>query len=144
MADLVARGAIILVCDFALGHLANRLAPKFGSKPDEVHAALRKGLIPNAYAVPSGIFGLARAQNAGCATFACKLLDTDIWFRPARPFAPTRPRGLPLESGRSPSVLPCYTLAVAVADLPPSSRPITPHWCPRGPHDHQEERQQLG
>jgi intracellular sulfur oxidation DsrE/DsrF family protein len=32
-----------------------------------IHAELRKGLIEGAYAVPSGIFGLARAQNAGCA-----------------------------------------------------------------------------
>ena len=67
IADLVARGAIILVCDFAMGHLSKRLAAKFGRGADDVHADLRKGLIPNAYAVPSGIFGLARSQNAGCA-----------------------------------------------------------------------------
>ena len=28
---------------------------------------LRAGFVPGAYAVPSGIFGLARAQNSGCA-----------------------------------------------------------------------------
>jgi hypothetical protein len=65
--DLVEQGAIILVCDFAMGHLSNRLATKFGKKPDEVHADLRAGLISGAYAVPSGIFGLAKSQNAGCA-----------------------------------------------------------------------------
>lgn len=65
--DLVDRGAIILVCDFAMGHLSKRLATKSGRSADDVHAELRKGLIPGAYAVPSGIFGLARAQNAGCA-----------------------------------------------------------------------------
>jgi len=65
--DLVQRGAIVLVCDFAMGHLSNRLATKFGKRPDEVHADLRAGLIAGAYAVPSGIFGLAKAQNAGCA-----------------------------------------------------------------------------
>ena len=65
--DLVDRGAIILVCDFAMGHLSKRLAAKAGRGADDVHADLRKGLIQGAYAVPSGIFGLARSQNAGCA-----------------------------------------------------------------------------
>ena len=67
IADLVDRGAIILVCDFAMGHLSRRLAAKSGRTADAVHADLRSGLIPGAYTVPSGIFGLARAQNAGCA-----------------------------------------------------------------------------
>ena len=67
IADLVARDAIILVCDFAMTHLSQRLATKSGRSAEEVHADLRAGLIPGAYAVPSGIFGLARSQNAGCA-----------------------------------------------------------------------------
>ena len=67
MADLIDRGAIVLVCDFAMGHLSKRLATKFDRSAEEVHADLRNGLIQGAYAVPSGIFGLARAQNAGCA-----------------------------------------------------------------------------
>lgn len=67
VADLIDRGAIVLVCDFAMGHLANRLAPKTGRTSDAVHEDLRKGLVHGAYAVPSGIFGLARAQNSGCA-----------------------------------------------------------------------------
>lgn len=67
VADLLGRGAIVLVCDFAMGHLAKRLATKTGRSEGDVHADLRGGLVPGAYAVPSGIFGLARAQNAGCA-----------------------------------------------------------------------------
>jgi hypothetical protein len=67
VADLIDRGAIVLVCDFAMGHLANRLAPKTGRRADDVHEDLRKGLVHGAYSVPSGIFGLARAQNSGCA-----------------------------------------------------------------------------
>jgi hypothetical protein len=67
LADLVGRGAVILVCDFALGHLAKRLAGKTGRKSEEVHEELRNGFVPGAFAVPSGIFGLAKAQNAGCA-----------------------------------------------------------------------------
>jgi hypothetical protein len=67
MEDMVNRGAIVLVCDFAMGHLSKRLAAKTGRTADEVHLDLRAGLIRNAYAVPSGIFGLSRAQNSGCA-----------------------------------------------------------------------------
>jgi len=65
--DLIARKAILLVCDFAMGHLAQRLAAKATLQSDDVHKALRGGLVPGAYAVPSGIFGLAKSQNAGCA-----------------------------------------------------------------------------
>ena len=67
LADLLARRSIILVCDFALGHLAERIAEKTHRQPDEVHRELRNGFVPGAFAVPSGIFGLAKAQNAGCA-----------------------------------------------------------------------------
>jgi hypothetical protein len=65
--DLLDRGAIILLCDFALGHLSERLAAKHGQTTDDVHRALLAGIVAGGYAVPSGIFGLARAQNAGCA-----------------------------------------------------------------------------
>jgi hypothetical protein len=67
LADLLGRGAIVLVCDFALMHLAERLATKANRRPEEMHQELRNGFIPGAFAVPSGIFGLAKAQNAGCA-----------------------------------------------------------------------------
>jgi len=66
LADLMNRGAIILVCDFAMTNLSKRLAPKFNKTPEEVHADIRAHLVRGAYAVPSGIFGLIRAQNAGC------------------------------------------------------------------------------
>jgi hypothetical protein len=65
--DLLGRGAIVLVCDFALGHLADRLAAKNSRPAADVHRELRSGFITGAFAVPSGIFGLAKAQNAGCA-----------------------------------------------------------------------------
>jgi hypothetical protein len=67
LADMVQRGAIILVCNFALGHLSKRLADKLKRDEADVHSDLRKGFVPGAFAVPSGIFGLAKAQNAGCA-----------------------------------------------------------------------------
>jgi hypothetical protein len=65
--DLLERRTIVLVCDFALGHLSERLAEKTRRQPTEVHQELRNGFIPGAFAVPSGVFGLAKAQNAGCA-----------------------------------------------------------------------------
>ena len=65
--DLVQRDAIILVCDFAMGHLSSRLAAKRNESAEAVHQDLRRSLVPGAYAVPSGIFGLAKSQNAGCA-----------------------------------------------------------------------------
>jgi hypothetical protein len=64
--QLERRGAIPLICDFALGHLATRLAKAAGTTAVEVHAELRAGLIPGAVLVPSGIYSLAQAQNAGC------------------------------------------------------------------------------
>lgn len=67
LASFVERGAIILVCDFALGHLSKRLAARLKREAAVVHAELRAGLVRGAYAVPSGIFGMAKAQNAGCA-----------------------------------------------------------------------------
>ena len=67
LADLLGRGSIALVCDFALGHLARRLATKVKREQPDVHSELRAGLIPGSYLMPSGIFGLAKAQNAGCA-----------------------------------------------------------------------------
>lgn len=64
---LMQRGAVVLVCDFALGHLARRLATKSKREADAVHRELLDAIVPGAYVVPSGIFGLAKAQNAGCA-----------------------------------------------------------------------------
>jgi hypothetical protein len=65
--NLQARGAVLLVCDFALGHLAGRLAKVAGANHDDVHAELQRNLVPGAVLVPSGIFGAAEAQNAGCS-----------------------------------------------------------------------------
>ena len=63
----VEEGAIILVCDFALGHLAGRLATKANAEKEPVLAEMRASLVPGAVLVPSGIFDAAQAQNAGCA-----------------------------------------------------------------------------
>jgi hypothetical protein len=61
------RGLVCLVCNRALHGWADELAEKTKQKQDTVYAEMRANLIPGAYLVPSGIFALIRAQNAGCA-----------------------------------------------------------------------------
>ena len=61
------RGMISLVCNVALGNVGRRLAEQFKLDVAEVQANLRANLVPGAILVPSGIYALIRAQNAGCA-----------------------------------------------------------------------------
>lgn len=65
--NLVQRGALAVVCDFAMGHMANRLAQRMNLAKDDVHRELAANLVPGAFLVPSGMFGLMKAQNLGCA-----------------------------------------------------------------------------
>lgn len=64
---LEARGVISLVCNEALGNWASGAAERVKRDPDAVKAEWRANLIPGAILVPSGIYALIRAQNAGCA-----------------------------------------------------------------------------
>jgi intracellular sulfur oxidation DsrE/DsrF family protein len=61
------RGMILLVCNVALGNMGDRLATDANRPVPEVQAELRANLVPGAVLVPSGIYALIRAQNAGCA-----------------------------------------------------------------------------
>lgn len=61
------RGLISLVCNVALSNMAARMARKLQRDPEVVKAEWRENLIPGAILVPSGIYALIRAQNAGCA-----------------------------------------------------------------------------
>jgi hypothetical protein len=61
------RGLISLVCNVALGNWARQMARRYERDPDAVTAEARENLIPGAILVPSGIYALIRAQNAGCA-----------------------------------------------------------------------------
>lgn len=61
------RGLISLVCNVALGNWARGWAERTKRDPESVVAEARANLIPGAILVPSGIYGLIRAQNAGCA-----------------------------------------------------------------------------
>src|SRR5262249_18327577 len=61
------RGLISLVCNIALGNWSARAARRTGRKVEDVAAEARANLMPGAIVVPSGVFALIRAQNAGCA-----------------------------------------------------------------------------
>lgn len=61
------RGLISLVCNVALGNWAAAMARRSQRDPEAVKAEARENLVPGAILVPSGIYGLIRAQNAGCA-----------------------------------------------------------------------------
>jgi len=63
---LIARGAIVLVCNLALGGFAYQVADKTKQRVDTIRAELEHSLVPGATLVPSGIFGVARAEEAGC------------------------------------------------------------------------------
>jgi hypothetical protein len=65
--SLQRRGLISLVCNVALGNWARGRAERTKRDPESVVAEARANLIPGAILVPSGIYGLIRAQNAGCA-----------------------------------------------------------------------------
>jgi hypothetical protein len=65
--QLVSRGAIILACDFTLARLAASVARRAKTTVQLAHDDLRASLIPGVDLVASGVFGLAKAQNAGCA-----------------------------------------------------------------------------
>jgi len=65
--SLHGRGLISLVCNVALGNWARGRAERTKRDPESVVAEARANLIPGAILVPSGIYGLIRAQNAGCA-----------------------------------------------------------------------------
>jgi intracellular sulfur oxidation DsrE/DsrF family protein len=64
--ELVGRGVIVLVCNLALTNRAAQIARARGEDPAALHEALLGALVPNAFVVPSGVWGLVRAQNAGC------------------------------------------------------------------------------
>lgn len=67
--SLVARGAIVLVCNRAAMHFASSVADKLKRPLADIQNEVRNGLIPGARLMPDGVFALVRAQNAGCATY---------------------------------------------------------------------------
>jgi intracellular sulfur oxidation DsrE/DsrF family protein len=61
------RGLICLVCSISISSFSSRIARETKRTVDDVRAEILANLVPGAIAVPSGIYALIRAQNAGCA-----------------------------------------------------------------------------
>ena len=64
---LTARGTILLLCNIAMHNWSSRHAEAAKRSLDDVVAEVRAGLVPGTIVVPSGVYALIRAQNAGCA-----------------------------------------------------------------------------
>ena len=64
---LYKRGAILLVCNRASMNWAASAAERTKRPVEEVRAEVRANLVPGARLMPTGVFALVRAQNAGCA-----------------------------------------------------------------------------
>ena len=65
--SLRARGAIFLVCNRASMNWANSAAERTKTDVETVKNDVRNNLVPGAILMPTGVFALVRAQNAGCA-----------------------------------------------------------------------------
>ncbi|HEY4307449.1 MAG TPA: ubiquinol-cytochrome c reductase iron-sulfur subunit N-terminal domain-containing protein [Gemmatimonadaceae bacterium] len=67
LVSLRARGAIFLVCNRASMNWATEAAERTKTDVEKVREDVRHGLVPGATLMPTGVFSLVRAQNAGCA-----------------------------------------------------------------------------
>lgn len=64
--ELVASGAVLLVCNKATMRLAGQVATKFGKPVEDVRAEFRAAVVPGILLQPSGIYATLRAQDVGC------------------------------------------------------------------------------
>lgn len=62
----IARGGIVLACNLALDFLVAGLAKAEGAAPDAVRRDAVASFVPGVILQPSGVFGVIRAQDAGC------------------------------------------------------------------------------
>jgi intracellular sulfur oxidation DsrE/DsrF family protein len=65
--SLQRRGLILLVCNIAANNWSRRLAELTKRDADEVKKEVFSNLVPGTIVMPSGVFSIMRAQNAGCA-----------------------------------------------------------------------------
>ena len=65
--NLIKRGAIVLACNLAFGGFAGQVAEQTKQTKDAVHTEFESALVPGVTLVPSGIFGVIRAEQGGCA-----------------------------------------------------------------------------
>jgi hypothetical protein len=65
--ELLKSGVLVGACDVALTIYSSGAAKKMGLSPDAVKKEWIAGLLPGIQVVPSGVLGVARAQELGCA-----------------------------------------------------------------------------
>jgi intracellular sulfur oxidation DsrE/DsrF family protein len=63
---LVARGVTVLCCNLSLMRHAGMLAKETGMAVEEARTMIAASLVPGVIRQPSGVFAVARAQEAGC------------------------------------------------------------------------------
>jgi hypothetical protein len=66
IAELLKSGVLVGACDVALTIYSSGAAKKMGLDPDVVRKEWIAGLLPGVQLVPSGVLGVARAQELGC------------------------------------------------------------------------------
>jgi hypothetical protein len=64
---LIAKGTVIGACSVALRGQSRRLAANAGVSPDDALKEWTANLIPGVTLIPSGTWGVNRAQEAGCS-----------------------------------------------------------------------------
>jgi len=63
---LIGRGAIALACNMAFNGFAGVVAKRTNQTQDAVRDEFKAALVPGVTLVPSGIFGVIRAEEGGC------------------------------------------------------------------------------
>ena len=66
ISELLKAGVLVGVCDIALTVYSSGAAKKVGLQADAVKKEWVAGLLPGVYVIPSGVLGVARAQELGC------------------------------------------------------------------------------
>lgn len=67
ISELLKSGTLVGLCDVALTVYSAGAAPKMNMTADAVKKEWIAGLLPGIQVVPSGVFGVARTQELGCA-----------------------------------------------------------------------------
>jgi hypothetical protein len=67
ISELIKSGVLVGACDVALTVYSSGAAQKMGLDPATVKKEWVAGLLPGVMVVPSGVMGVARAQELGCA-----------------------------------------------------------------------------
>jgi len=64
--SLIARGAIVLACNLAFNGFAGTVATRTKQRQEAVRDEFKAALVHGVTLVPSGIFGVIRAEQGGC------------------------------------------------------------------------------